>query len=139
MPHRASTPDASIRARKLRLLSDPSRVLSTLCPFCAPHTTTVSIQEFETVAAAALQCHGASEVAARDVAKALRRAQQRGNSHCGLGHLEIDCRQLLCGRVDGQAVPTKSRAKPGLTLVNAENGFAHPAFSLAAARCIELR
>ncbi|MDP9607223.1 UNVERIFIED_ORG: (2R)-3-sulfolactate dehydrogenase (NADP+) [Variovorax paradoxus] len=104
------------------------------------HTTTVSIQEFEAIAAAALQCHGASEVASREVAKALRRAQQRGNPHCGLGHLEIDCRQLLCGRVDGQAVPTKSLAKTGLIQVNAANGFAQPAFSLGlsdALSCVE--
>ncbi|MHA7685053.1 Ldh family oxidoreductase [Cupriavidus sp. PET2-C1] len=80
--------------------------------------------------AIALRRHGASKFAAYEVAKALRRAEQLGNTHCGLGHLERDCAQLLSGRVVGKAVPKMSRIRPGLIQVNADDGFAQPAFAL---------
>ena len=90
--------------------------------------------------AAALRCHGASESAALEVAKALRRAEQLGNSSCGLGHLERDCAQLASGTIVGQAVPKMHRIRPGLIQVSAENGFAQPAFAMGlpdALRCVE--
>jgi (2R)-3-sulfolactate dehydrogenase (NADP+) len=93
-------------------------------------TTTVQIDALEKVAALALQRHGASEFAAREVAKALRRAEQVGNSSCGLGHLEQDCKQLLSGRAAGNAVPKVHHVRPGLVQVDADNGFAQPAFTL---------
>lgn len=80
--------------------------------------------------ASALMRHGASAFAAAEVAKALRRAEQIGNTHCGLGHLLLDCAQLRSGRVDGAASPVVRRAKLGLILANAKNGFAQPAFAL---------
>ncbi|MBE7417424.1 MAG: Ldh family oxidoreductase [Ideonella sp.] len=91
--------------------------------------TTVSVEELERVMSGALWCHGASEFAANEVAKALRRAEQRGNTSCGLGHLEGDCAQLRSGRVAGQAMPVVHRPRPGLVHVDADSGFAHPAFA----------
>lgn len=95
-----------------------------------PTTTTVSVETLEGVMALALRRHGAAENAANEVAKALRRAEQLGNTSCGLGHLELDCAQLLSGRVDGKAVPRMHRVRPGLVQVDAHNGFAQPAFTL---------
>lgn len=91
---------------------------------------TVSIEELESVMSSALRCHGASEFAANEVAKALRRAEQKGNTHCGLAHLEGDCAQLRSGRVSGHAMPKVRRPRPGLVHVDADSGFAHPAFAL---------
>lgn len=93
-------------------------------------TTTVSIEAVEAVAALALRLHGASDFAAQEVAKALRSSEQVGNSHCGLGHLELDCSQLLSGRVKGNAAPDVQRPRPGLIQVDAHDGFAQPAFTL---------
>lgn len=94
------------------------------------NTTTVSIETLERVMALALRRHGASEIAASEVARAFTRAEQLGNTHCGLGHLERDCAQLLSGRVVGKAVPQMSRVLPGLIHVDANDGFAQPAFAL---------
>ena len=102
--------------------------------------TTVSAETFEGVVGKALRRHGASQSAADEVAKALRRAEQLGNSHCGLRHLELDCLQLISGRVDGDAVPIVHRVRPGLVQVDAKNGFAQPAFTLglpAAVECVD--
>ena len=93
-------------------------------------TTTVHVDTLEKLAALALRRHGASEFAAGEVAKALRRAEQVGNSSCGLGHLEQDCKQLLSGRAAGNAVPQVHHVRPGLIQVDADNGFAQPAFTL---------
>lgn len=93
-------------------------------------TTIVSIPALESVMAKALIRHGASEFAAMEVAKALRRAEQLGNTHCGLRHLILDCAQLNSGRVAGAAEPKIRRTKLGLINVDANNGFAQPAFAL---------
>ncbi|MGT2453954.1 Ldh family oxidoreductase [Cupriavidus basilensis] len=68
--------------------------------------------------------------AAREVARSLRRAQQIGNIHCGLGHVEHDCAQLLSGRVAAEAIPNLNLVRPGIVHVDAKNGFAQPAFAL---------
>jgi (2R)-3-sulfolactate dehydrogenase (NADP+) len=96
----------------------------------ATETITVSVEELEAVMSRALRRHGASEFAASEVARALRRAQQNGNTSCGLGHLEGDCAQLLSGRVAGQATPAVHRTRPGLVHVDADGGFAQPAFAI---------
>lgn len=93
-------------------------------------TTTVHVDALEKLVALALQRHGASEFAAREVAKSLRRAEQVGNSSCGLGHLEQDCKQLVSGRAAGNAVPQVHHVRPGLVQADAHNGFAQPAFTL---------
>jgi len=103
-------------------------------------TTTVSAETLERVMSSALQCHGASGFAANEVAKSLRRAEQLGNTHCGLGHLLLDCAQLVSGRVVGQAVPGLHLPKPGLVQVDAGFGFAQPAFAAGlpdALACVE--
>lgn len=84
----------------------------------------------ERVIAVALRRHGASAFAASEVAKALRRAEQIGNSHCGLGHLALDCAQLRSGRVAGRAEPRLHQELPGVVYVEAGEGFAQPAFAL---------
>jgi len=93
-------------------------------------TTTVSLEDLRSVIARALRLHGASEPVAEHVAEALGRAEQRGNTHCGLRHLEHDCAQLMSGRVLGTVTPAIHGPRPGLIHVDAKNGFAQPAFAL---------
>lgn len=90
----------------------------------------VRAHALERVMAVALRRHGASAFAASEVAKALRRAEQIGNPHCGLGHLALDCAQLHSGRVAGRAVPQLHQERPGVVQVEAGEGFAQPAFAL---------
>jgi (2R)-3-sulfolactate dehydrogenase (NADP+) len=103
-------------------------------------TKTIPLASLESVVSTALQRHGASEFAADEVAKALGRAEQLGNSSCGLRHVALDCAQLSSGRVVGHATPTLQRPKLGLVHVDANFGFAQPAFAVGlpkALRCVE--
>lgn len=100
----------------------------------------VSAARIEEVARAALIAHGAGEMQAASVARAVRRAEETGNVICGLYYLESYCTQLQTGRVNGQAAPAVERLRPGVVRVDARLGFAQPAFdagldeALAAAR-----
>jgi len=88
----------------------------------------VSVAEIETKANAALLAHGAGEMQAAAVAKAVARAEALGNVICGLYYLESYCIQLTSGRVSGAVVPEVTRPRPGAILSDAQFGFAQPAF-----------
>ncbi|MEO1638181.1 MAG: Ldh family oxidoreductase [Pseudomonadota bacterium] len=88
----------------------------------------VSVTEIETKAHAALLAHGAGEVQAAAVAKAVARAEALGNVICGLYYLESYCIQLSSGRVKGTVTPSVTRPRPGAVLSDACFGFAQPAF-----------
>jgi (2R)-3-sulfolactate dehydrogenase (NADP+) len=78
---------------------------------------------------AALLRHGASEFAASEVAKAIRKAEAVGNLICGLYYLESYCAQLQTGRVNGDVEPIVSKPKSASVMVDAGLGFAQPAFA----------
>ncbi len=78
---------------------------------------------------AALLRHGASEFAASEVAKAVRKAEEVGNLICGLYYLESYCAQLQTGRVNGTVEPVVSKPKSASVMVDAGFGFAQPAFA----------
>jgi len=77
----------------------------------------------------ALMRHGASEFAASEVAKAVRKAEEVGNLICGLYYLESYCAQLQTGRVNGTVEPVVSKPKSASVMVDAGFGFAQPAFA----------
>ena len=91
----------------------------------------VSVTEIEAQSRAALIAHGAGEMQAGEVAKAVARAEALGNVICGLYYLESYCTQLQSGRVDGQVEPRVSRPRSGAILSDARFGFAQPAFTAA--------
>ncbi|MFP7673876.1 Ldh family oxidoreductase [Marivita sp. S0852] len=93
--------------------------------------TQIAISEIETVARQALVAHGASDTVATTMADAIAWAEARDNRICGLYYLESYCKQLLTGRVKGQAVPEVSKPRPGIVEVDAKYGFAQPAFAKA--------
>lgn len=91
----------------------------------------VSITEIEVRSRTALLAHGAGEMQAAWVAKAVARAEALGNVICGLYYLESYCTQLRSGRVNGTVDPVVTRPRPSSVLADARFGFAQPAFAAA--------
>lgn len=90
---------------------------------------TVSLQDIETTSHKALVKHGAEDWIAKEMAKAIRKAESVGNLICGLYYLESYCKQLQTGRVDGAVEPVVSKPKLAAVQVNAGFGFAQAAFA----------
>ncbi len=91
-------------------------------------TIDIPLDEIERTTRTALQLHGADEPTATAVARAVRVAEERGNIICGLAYVESYCRQLESGRLDGTVVPVVHHERPGAIRVDAQFGFAQPAF-----------
>ena len=91
-----------------------------------PHVT---LDEIERVVLAALLEHGADAFPAAEVARAVRKAEAHGNRICGLYYLESYCQQLRTGRVKGNVSPVVSAPRAATILVDAQYGFAQPAFA----------
>lgn len=89
----------------------------------------VSLDEIEQTTRAALERHGATPWIAAEVARAVRKAESVGNKICGLYYLESYCTQLKSGRVKGDVEPVVTRPRPGAVTVDAQFGFAQPAFT----------
>ncbi|MEM6407437.1 MAG: Ldh family oxidoreductase [Pseudomonadota bacterium] len=89
----------------------------------------VTLDQIEELSFNALVKYGAADWVAREVARAVRRAEQTGNIICGLYYLESYCTQLASGRVNGTVEPVISRPRPGAVLADAKFGFAQPAFA----------
>ena len=91
-----------------------------------PHVT---LNEIERVVLAALLEHGADAFPAAEVARAVRKAEAHGNRICGLYYLESYCQQLRTGRVNGNVSPVVSAPRLATIHVDAQFGFAQPAFA----------
>ena len=91
-----------------------------------PHVT---LDEIERVVLAALLEHGADAFPAAEVARAVRKAEAHGNRVCGLYYLESYCQQLRTGRVKGNVSPVVSAPRLATIHVDAQFGFAQPAFA----------
>lgn len=99
---------------------------------------TVSLNDIESTSKNALIKHGAQDWIAASVAKAVRKAEANGNLICGLYYLESYCKQLVTGRVKGDAVPVVSRPKTATVKVDAKFGFAQAAFEKGLAQAIDV-
>lgn len=93
----------------------------------SPKNTTLSVAEVETLARNALEAAGAAPDSARSLARGIAAAERDGIGSHGLAYLPTYVSHLQCGKVAGSAVPRIERPRPGLVLVDARNGFAHPA------------
>jgi len=87
----------------------------------------LNLDEVEDLAFTSLRTAGASELAARSMAKSIRAAERDGIRSHGLMYLPIYIEHLQCGKVLRAAMPSVSRPRPSAILVDAGNGFAHPA------------
>lgn len=92
-------------------------------------TTPLSLAQINDFSRDQLIRHGAADWIADLVADAITRAERTGNVVCGLYYLESYCQQLASGRVKGDVEPVVSRPKPSTVLVDAQFGFAQPAFA----------
>ena len=70
----------------------------------------ITVQEIEAKSKAALIAHGAADMQAGHVARAVARAEALGNVICGLYYLESYCTQLASGRVSGTVLPNCEQA-----------------------------
>lgn len=93
-----------------------------------PH---LSLAEAEALAARALRASGANPGMAALTAQALVAAEAEGQGGHGLSRVAMYAGFLREGRADGAAVPVIAAERGGAALVDAGNGLAYPALSLA--------
>ena len=87
----------------------------------------LSLEAVEDLSCQRLCVAGASDLAARSVARSIRAAERDGIRSHGLMYLPIYMEHLRCGKVLGQAVPVVALPRPAAVVVDAAHGFAHPA------------
>lgn len=96
----------------------------------------LSIEALTGLATRALQRAGAGASMAEATARALVKAEAQGLASHGLSRVPQYAAHLRLGRVDGAAVPSVLRAKGGAVLIDAADGLAFPACTLAVAEAI---
>ena len=89
------------------------------------------------VAGTLVRCNTSAKNAAL-VADALVGAELTGQGGHGLRRVPSYGAQAASGKVDGHAVATVERTRPGVLTVDAANGFAYPALALALAALPEM-
>jgi (2R)-3-sulfolactate dehydrogenase (NADP+) len=93
--------------------------------------TKLSFEAVETRLADLFAAAGASPANAASVAWALVMAEADGLKGHGLSRVPTYLAMLRAGKIDGQAVPSARRPKPGVLAIDACHGFAYPAIDLA--------
>ncbi len=99
---------------------------------------TLALAEAEELVTNALVGSRTSAENARAVAKALVLAEADGIKSHGLIRLPLYAAQAKKGKVDGFATPSAKRTRPGVAVIDANNGFAYPAIDLALALLPEM-
>jgi (2R)-3-sulfolactate dehydrogenase (NADP+) len=92
---------------------------------------TLALAEAEALVARALEKNRTSKDNARVVARALVLAEADGIKTHGLLRTAFYAAQAKAGKVDGFAVPAAKKPRPGVLVVDANNGFAYPAIDIA--------
>lgn len=92
---------------------------------------TLSCEQAFELAYGALLASQVSEANAHSVASALVAAQIDGQQGHGLSRVPSYCAQSRTGKVDGFAKPVLNQTAPAFARVDAANGFAFPAVSVA--------
>ncbi len=98
----------------------------------------INVEEIRNISKTALIQHSALDWISEDVADAVAASESVGNRICGLYYLESYCEQLLSGRVSGQASPEVQLVSAGSVYVDADDGFAQPAFSKGLPEALKL-
>ena len=94
-------------------------------------TVTLSVDAAEALVIDALVANRTSHRNAVFVAKALIGAELAGQAGHGLRRVPAYAAQAEAGKVDGFAVPSAERLRPGVVRIDAGFGFAYPALDLA--------
>ena len=98
----------------------------------------ISVNDIHDISKTALVQHGALDWISEEVSDAVAASESVGNRICGLYYLESYCEQLLSGRVNGQASPDVQLVRSGAIYVDADDGFAQPAFSKGLPEALKL-
>lgn len=91
----------------------------------------ITLQEAQSLAAAALERSGASAAAAQSTARALVYAESQGTVSHGLSRVAQYSGHMKAGRVDGKAQPALARQHGATAVIDAADGLAFPACELA--------
>jgi (2R)-3-sulfolactate dehydrogenase (NADP+) len=98
----------------------------------------INVNDIHNISKTALVQHGALDWISEEVSDAVAASESVGNRICGLYYLESYCEQLLSGRVNGQASPDVQLVRSGAIYVDADDGFAQPAFSKGLPEALKL-
>ncbi|MBI3938503.1 MAG: Ldh family oxidoreductase [Betaproteobacteria bacterium] len=93
-------------------------------------TVALSLAEVGELSLRALLNSNVSRANAGSVAASIVAAEAEGIHSHGLMRLPTYCDHARCGKVNGNAVPTATVTAPGALVVDARDGFAHPAIDL---------
>ena len=101
-------------------------------------TIELTLDEVFNLSLKALVGCGASEQNALPVAESIRDAEADGIRNVGLNYLSHYCEHLRCGKVNGKIAASWEQSAPAVIVVDAKNGFAHSAFTVAVDAFVEL-
>ncbi|WP_114963853.1 Ldh family oxidoreductase [Tritonibacter mobilis] len=90
-------------------------------------TETLSLGAIEDLAFRALVKAGTSPQNARPLAVATAMTEADGVASHGLAYIPIYAQHVVCGKVDGTAIPILSQPRPAVICADAATGFAHAA------------
>ena len=90
----------------------------------------LSLDEVEELTVKALIGSGTLLESAKSMGKAVRAAERDGIRSHGLLYVPTYCQHVLCGKVDGSAVPELTKSRSSSIQVDAKTGFAHPAIDM---------
>jgi (2R)-3-sulfolactate dehydrogenase (NADP+) len=90
----------------------------------------LTLSAVQVLAIDALAQAGAGAMAAQALGAAIARAEAEGLASHGLAYLPTYLEHLACGKVRQNAEPQRMQPKPGVVVVDADCGFAHPAIDL---------
>ena len=90
--------------------------------------TVLTLEDVERLSYRMLVASGAADRQAGPTARSIREAEADGIRNVGLGYLPTYCDHLACGKVVGHAVPIVTQPRSAVVAVDANFGFAHPAF-----------
>jgi (2R)-3-sulfolactate dehydrogenase (NADP+) len=100
-------------------------------------TTTISTRDLEQLMTAALERANTAPANAAATARALTQAEIDGQKGHGLSRVPSYAAQSRSGKVDGNAVPTVTRTRPGSLMVDVRHGFFYPAMDAARAPLVD--
>ncbi len=98
----------------------------------------IASNELLELATRALTCAGTSEGNARATARGLVYADEQGTASHGVSRVPQYVGHMKAGRVDGAAVATVAKQHSACAVIDAKDGLAFPACSLAISTAIEL-
>lgn len=90
----------------------------------------LTLKEIYNLSFEALVSCGSSSQNAKFMAASIEAAEADNLRNIGLDYLPLYCEQLKSGKIDGTAVPVLEQRSSGSIMVDANQGFAHPAIQL---------